>query len=84
MRRANSPRRPRPLFWSRRFRHTALSPPPSLTVAAADDRPVRIAMRDSLTFAHIHEFRVVDAFPTSREVVEAVAHALGRRDAIWH
>jgi selT/selW/selH-like putative selenoprotein len=23
-------------------------------------------------------------FPTSREVVEAVAHALGRRDAIWH
>ena len=71
MRHANSPRRPRLLFPSRRFRHTAFSPPPCTRamhfclpgpypgpVPAGGDRRANRNAR----FSHIREFRVVDAF----------------------
>ncbi len=59
MRHANSPRHLRPLFSSRRFRHTAVSPPPCTPPAlclparpAGDDRRANRNGRDSLTFAN--------------------------------
>jgi hypothetical protein len=54
MRHANSPRRPRRLSLSRRFRHTAFSPPPCTRAMHRANRNAR--------FSHIHEFCVVGDF----------------------
>ena len=77
MRHANSPRHPRRLFSSRRFRHTAVSPPPCIRAMhscrtgpgsgpapAGGDRRANRNARDSLTFTN---FAWLTPFASSRE-----------------